>query len=289
MTLSQLEALVALSETGSFTTASTFLGIGQSAVSHALRSLETSLGIKLVDRNASPIILTDAGVRILPYARDMIFQAEAMKQEANAAKGLATGVLRIGSFGSTSSLRLLPKLVSEFSTRYPGIEVYIDEASDNVVAQWLLDRRIELGFVTLPDDRFDTIPLVEDEFVAVLAEHHPLAEYHAVETARFDGLPFIMTDAGGRSHVETILAQADAKPRILFRLPQILSIIGVVQSGLAVSIIARLALPDQFPGVVYRSLTPRAPRQVALAMKDFAKLSLAARAFVSTAQKAGAL
>jgi DNA-binding transcriptional LysR family regulator len=59
----------------------------------------------------------------------------------------------------------------------------------------------------------------------------------------------------------------------------------VVQQGLGVSIAPRLALPDQFPGAVYRPFEPRAPRRIALAMRDIAELSPVARAFVELAER----
>jgi DNA-binding transcriptional LysR family regulator len=93
---------------------------------------------------------------------------------------MARGTLRIASFGATSSLRLLPQLLARYQSAHPLVEVQIEEATDDVVVQWLLERRVELGFVVLPDERFDTLPLTEDELVAVLPSAHPLAARSAV-------------------------------------------------------------------------------------------------------------
>jgi DNA-binding transcriptional LysR family regulator len=79
--------------------------------------------------------------------------------------------LRIASFGATSSLRCCE--AAGIFRRAPLVEVHIEEATDSVVVQWLLERRVELGFVTLPDERFDTLTLAEDELVAVLPATHP--------------------------------------------------------------------------------------------------------------------
>jgi DNA-binding transcriptional LysR family regulator len=64
-----------------------------------------------------------------------------------------------------------------------------------------------------------------------------------------------------------------------------LSILGFVQQGHAVSIAARLALPGHWPGVVYRPLSPRAPRRVGLAVRDLVRLSPVARAFIDVARR----
>lgn len=62
----------------------------------------------------------------------------------------------------------MPEILEAFRQRYPKIEIYIDEGEDKEVAQWLLERRIEVGFLIMPDERFDTFPLIEDRFVALI-------------------------------------------------------------------------------------------------------------------------
>lgn len=285
MTLAQLEIFIALAEAGSFTAAAVRLGIGQSAVSHAITALEKSLDVSLFDRRATPIALTNPGERIMRNARGMVAQAAAIRQEASASRGLARGLLHIGSFGPTSSLRLLPELIELFHLKYPGVEVMIEEARDEIVEQWITDRRVELGFVVLPDDRFETVPIEQDEYMAILPAAHQLAKLKEVSVAAFDNLPFIMSRAGSGEEIESLLARFKAKPRILYRMPQLISILGLVQRGLAVSIAATLALPENYPGVVYRPLAPRAVRRIALAMRDRMDLAPVAAAFVDMAEQ----
>lgn len=285
-TLSQLELFVALAEAGGFSAAGVRLGVSQSSVSHTIKALEQSLGTSLFDRRQSPPALTDGARRLLPHARSMLAASEALRQEVQAQRGLKSGVLRIGSFGPSSSLQLLPRLLRAFALRHPGVEARVEEASDEVVAQWLAERRVELGFVTLPEDRFDTVHVASDEYVVVLPERHPLAALRHVPARELDGQPFIATSAGCGDEIDGILHRAGAQPRELFRLPQVLSVLGLVQQGLGVSVSVRLALPDAWPGVVYRPFRPAAPRHVALAMLDRYALSPAAQAFVEMAQAA---
>lgn len=284
-TLSQLELFVALAEAGGFSAAGVRLGVSQSSVSHTIKDLEKALDTSLFDRRQSPPALTDGARRLLPHARAMLAAAEALHQEVQAEQGLKTGVLRIGSFGPSSSLQLLPRLLREFSLQYPGVEVRVEEESDHVVAQWVAERRVELGFVTLPEDRFDTVHVASDEYVVVLPEHHPLAAQQAVAAAKLDAQPFIATSAGCGDEIANILRGAGAQPRELFRLPQVLSMLGLVQQGLGLSVSVRLALPAAWPGVVYRPFRPAAARHVALAMLDRHALAPAAHAFVELAQQ----
>jgi DNA-binding transcriptional LysR family regulator len=285
MTFTQLEIFSVLAKVGSFSRAAAALGITQSGVSHAIKLLETELGVSLLNREGGALALTDVGTRLLSRANDILQQKEALQQEASLEQGIARGTLRIASFGATSSLRILPALMAQFQRIHPLVEVQIDEVVDEVVVQWLLERRIELGFVVLPDERFDTLPLVTDELVAVLPSSHPLASKKTVSAKDFHNRPFIRTSAGSGPHIDQFLGAQGAIPKTLFRFEQLTSMMGFVAQGDAIAIAARLALPNAPAGLVYRSLQPRWPREIALAALSFDRLSPAARAFIEIATK----
>jgi DNA-binding transcriptional LysR family regulator len=285
MTFTQLEVFAALARAGSFSRAAALLGITQSAVSHAVRGLETELGLTLVLREGMQSPLSQEGSRLLVRANDILQQREALLQEATTARGLARGTLRIASFGSTSSLRLLPSLLAAYERLQPEVEVQVEEQDDATVIRWLLEQRAEIGFVTLPDDRFETVPLAQDEFVALIPEGHRLAKRNSVQLRDLNGEPFIRTDAGSGSTIDRLLAEAGAMPRVLYRFEQLSSILGFVSQGRAIAIAARLALPDDAPGVVYRSLAPRQRRTTGLAVRSLKRLSPAAAAFVEVARR----
>lgn len=285
MTFTQLEVFAALARAGSFSRAAALLGITQSAVSHAVRGLETELGVPLVLREGAQSKLSEAGSRLLVRANDILQQREAMMQEAATTRGIARGTLRIASFGSTSSLRLLPALLAAYQRAQPEVEVQIEEQDDATVVRWLLEQRVEIGFVILPDDRFETVALAEDEFVALIPQGHRLARRHSVQLRDLDGEAFIRTDAGSGSTVDRLLAEAGATPRVLYRFEQLSSILGFVSQGHAVAIAARLALPDEAPGVVYRPLSPRQRRTTGLAVRSMKRLSPAAASFVEVARR----
>jgi DNA-binding transcriptional LysR family regulator len=285
MTFTQLEIFSVLSKVGSFSRAASALGITQSGVSHAIKQLEAELSVRLLNRESGEAVLTEVGARLLIRANDIIQQKEALQQEARLEQGIARGTLRIASFGATSSLQLLPVLMAHFQKAHPMVEVQIDEVVDGVVVQWLLERRAELGFVVLPEERLDTLPLVADEFVAVLPATHPLALKTAVSARDFHDQPFIRTSAGSGPYIDQFLAAQGAVPKTRFRFEQLTSMMGFVAQGEAIAIAARLALPQAPAGVVYRSLQPRRPREIALAALKFERLSPAAMAFVKVATK----
>lgn len=102
MTFSQLQIFSLIAELGSFTAVASRLGISQSAVSHALKALESELGVELLRRSGGVSVPTDIGQTLLLRARTLLALEETMRQEAAAARGMKRGTLRIGSFGPTA-------------------------------------------------------------------------------------------------------------------------------------------------------------------------------------------
>lgn len=286
-TLRQLELFLSLAASDGIAAAGARLGMTPSATSHALRALESVLGAAVVDRNGTHLTLTHAGQLILPHVRDVFTALHLVQTTAAASAGLKTGKLRIGSFGPSSSLNLLPPLLETFRARYPGIEVYVTEKRDADIEQDLIEKRIEIGVVTLPKAQFDTHPLAIDEFVAVLPEHHPLAASQTVSLRDLAMHPLVLTHAGSQDLISRLFDRAGIKPTVTHELSQLLSLLEFVARGQGVSIIAGLAAPARYEGVVYRSLTPRASRRIGLACLNESRLSPAAQAFWQQAKKQG--
>ena len=288
MTFTQLEIFVMVAELGSFTAAGEKLGITQSAVSHALKQLESEWGVTLLSRNKSGIEVTGVGKNLLVRDRELLGVSEAIHQEVSAVRGLNRGVLRIGSFGPSSSLLLLPRILEQFQKSYPEIEIFVDEGTDDAVAQWIMERRVDVGFVVLPDERFDTQALVEDQFVALVPVDHPLARQKAVHLSDLCHSPFIITVAGATAHVEKLFESAGLRPTVKHRYSQIITIIKMVEYGAGVSIISSLALSEPVmamcPGVVKKPLTPVARRSVGLAVQNIKHTSPAVHAFLKIAK-----
>jgi DNA-binding transcriptional LysR family regulator len=286
MTLTQLEIFSLVAELRGFTLAAHRLGITQSAVSHAMKSLEQELGVELLRRHQSSVELSDIGQQLLLRARAMLGLANTLRQEAADARGMKTGTLRIGSFGPTSSIKLLPKILHRFRQAHPGIEVHIDEGPDRQVTQWLEERRIDVGFVVLPQERFDTFALIEDQMVALLALDHPLATRSAVSLKDLCDDPFVLTQAGSSELVSRLFIAAGLQPNIRYRCSQLLSTLDTVSRGDAITIVAEGSLPDDpTPRYVRKPLLPVVQRQIGLAVLDQRQASPAARAFIELAKR----
>jgi DNA-binding transcriptional LysR family regulator len=284
VTDAQLQALVAVADSGSFTAAARRLGMSQSAVSHALAGLEEALGVTLVHRSARRVRLTDVGERTAAHAREVLRLKGVIKQEADAARRLRGGTVRVGSFGVSASRRLLPPIIEAFARRHPSIDVLVQEGSDPEVERWIADGTVDVGFVTLPNDGFDTLPIAEDEMRVVVPARHPLAESRArgVSPADVGRYPFIMPTAGCERLICDIMG--DVRLDVRHRMREVDTIVAMVARGMGISIKPRLALPDVLPAdVVALPLAPARTRRVALAVRRSADASPTARAFLRVA------
>ena len=286
MTLTQLEIFSLVAELQGFTSAAHRLSISQSAVSHAIKSLEQELGVELFRRHQSRVELSDIGQQLLLRARAMLGLANTLQQEAADARGMKTGTLRIGSFGPTASIRLLPAILQRFRLEHPGIEVHVDEGPDQQVLQWLEERRIDVGFVVLPQERFDTVVLMEDQLVALLPLAHPLGDQESIRLGALCNDPFILTQAGSSELVSRLFVGAGLKPDIRYRCSQLLSTLDVVQRGDGVTVVAEGSLPEtRTPGYLKKPLKPAVKRQVGLAVLDRRQSSPATLAFIDLATR----
>jgi DNA-binding transcriptional LysR family regulator len=286
MTLTQLEIFSLVAELRGFTLAAHRLGISQSAVSHAMKSLEQELGVELLRRHQSSVELSDIGEQLLLRARAMLGLANTLRQEAADARGMKCGTLRIGSFGPTSSIRLLPAILRRYREAHPGIEVHIDEGPDRQVTQWLEERRIDIGFVVLPQERFDTFALIEDQMVALLPAGHPLAARSALTLKDLCDAPFVLTEAGSSELVSRMFMAARLQPNIRYRCSQLLSTLDTVSRGDGITIVAEGSLPEEAtPRYVKKPLLPAVQRQVGLAVLDQRQASPATLAFIEVATR----
>lgn len=289
MTFSQLEIFVKVAEQHSFTLAARQLGITQSAVSHALKCLEQHWNVSLFSREQGAIALTHIGQQLLLHAKEVLNTMQIMQQEVNAAHGIQQGTLRIGSFGSSSSIHLLPELLKAYRERYPHIEIFVEEGTDAEVSQWIAERQVDVGFAVLPKSQLVTFPLIKDIFIALIPDSFEVAQQAKLNIQDIQNYPFIMTRAGSQSHVEKLLQQHQIQPKITYQMSQLLTILNMVNLQEGIAIVADMAMPKELlalhPHVVKRPLSPNTQRQIGLAVKNQQLISPACKAFIELAQQ----
>ena len=279
MNLAQLRAFAGVAEAGSVSDAAAQLGLTQSAVSHALGSLERELDARLVVRDRAGCSLTDLGARLLPDAAEALRHADRIVEVAAAEDGLRQGRLRLGTIPSASGV-LLP-LVARFKRRYPGVGVAVFEGTDSEVSSWIEQRTVEVGVVTGPRPGLETVPLAEDEMLAVVPSGHRLASRESVTVPDLASEPFLLSAGGCEPIIRRLHDQHHLPLAPASRVTDMITLLAMVREGLGVSIIPALSLSTSQDGITARPLRPRAPRSLLLAAKD-ADPGPAARTFLSS-------
>ncbi|EKV00873.1 transcriptional regulator [Leptolyngbya sp. PCC 7375] len=247
--LSQLRALVAIAKTGTFSDAALQLELSQSAVSHAIATLETELGVILLNRGRQGAVLTPVGEAITAEAEQVMDRLEKICQQAQLAKGLQSGQVRLGGFRSVAT-HILPAVIERFRQQYPGISVTIDEFSHyHLVEDYLRQGRIDIGFTYLPTSAdFEAWELLRDEYVVLLPPAakpmdaqltwEQLFKYSLIQTPPGDGC---------RYNIEQYLTRHAQSINFAYDVREDSTIVSMVRRGLGATIMAKLAaepIPD---------------------------------------------
>ena len=279
MNLAQLRAFAGVAEAGSVTDAAAQLGLSQSAVSHALASLERELGSRLVVRDRAGCSLTELGARLLPDAAEALRHADRIAEVAAAEDGLRQGRLRVGTIPSASSV-LLP-LISQFKRSYPGVSVAVFEGADQEVSNWIEQRTVDVGVVSGPCPGLETVPFAEDEMLAVVPSGHRLAGRESVTIPDFARESFLLSVGGCEPIIRRLHDQHHVPLAPVSRVTDMRTLLAMVREGLGVSIVPALSIGTSPDGITAMPLRPRAPRSLLLAAKD-PDPGPAARTFLSS-------
>ena len=274
------QALVKTVERGSFTQAAQALDYAQSSVSKMVADLEKDWGMPLLERSKSGVSLTSAGEQLMPFLRRILREQQALEEQISRMQGVETGMVRIGTFASVA-IHWLPNIFSRLQQDYPGIEYEMLLGDYGEVEQWLIQGRVDCGFLRLPTrSALHTIPLKQDEYKVVLPVGHPLAEREQVPIQALEGLPFLLLEHGGKTEVSDLLEQYQVKPDVRFTTWEDFAIMAMVERGLGVSILPEMILGRIPYSMEIRPLEKPYYRPIGLAVKSPQHLAPAVRRFM---------
>lgn len=287
--LSQLYVLIAVANSGSFSEAALQLQMSQSAISYAIATLEEDLGVVLFLRGRYGANLTPVGEQIVDLARQVMYLLGDIEKQANLAKGLHGGQLRISAFRSAAT-QILPEVIAQFCRRHPSIAVDIAEYDDRPeVENDLRKGRSDLGITYLPTSQeFETWELLRDEFVALLPPtfqpsqpSQPSQPAHRLSWEDLSAQPLIMAPEGDGcdAMVYAHCAKYNIKLQPTYQVRSDATIVSMVAQGLGAAISPRLAAEPIRAGVQVFSLPVPLFRVICVATLAEALLSPAVFAF----------
>lgn len=284
MDIRRWKVMLAVSDAGSYTRAAEELGLTQSAVTQMMKALEKEVGFSLFVKSGRGMRPTPEAQSLLPSVRALLSADEVVRQEIASLNGVQTGTIRIGTYLSCS-IHWIPGILKKFHADHPGIHFHVIEGDEGELADWIQERRVDIGFISRQEgQRYQFLPVMEDEIYAVLPSGHPLAEQEAVPLTSFEGAPFVTTAYVPGSDVHRVLKEHNLSPDIRFISINEFSVLSMVEQGLGVSLLPGLLLRKLSGNFVRRSTSPRLYRQLGLAYISQEELSPAARIFLEYAK-----
>jgi DNA-binding transcriptional LysR family regulator len=288
--LSQLRALLAVAEYGNFSEAALQLNITQSTVSHAIATLEDELGVILFHRGRHGAQLTPVGERILTHATQIQGLLESMMSAADNERGLKGGTVRIASFRSIAT-HVLPEAIARLHQQHPTIQISILEVDELYqLKQALSQGQVDLCVAEmLCGDEFETIPILEDDYIALLPPQYGLRDAQLTLEDLYN-YPLITSSHDSCSvRIRDRLKDLDHELQVAYRIRHDSSMTSMVQQGLGIALMTELSAKPVPDGVRVCRLPFALSRPIGATLLKEALHSPAVYAFLDALRTTGAL
>jgi DNA-binding transcriptional LysR family regulator len=261
--LRQLRYFVAVAEEMHFGRAAQRLHMTQPPLSQSIQALEALLGTPLFARTSRSVTLTPAGAALLPHARQLLLDAQALPDLARRAAAGESGRLSL-AFVSTADYSVLPPFLRQFRAAYPQVQIELREATSDLQLEDLAQGAIDVGLLIppLPDrmkDELAYMPVLSEPLVlAAPATVAALRSADALPLQAVADMPLIIFPRRiAPAFHDAILGcyrEAGLVPRIGQEAIQMQTIVGLVSAGMGIALVPQSVSNLKRPGVEYRPL-----------------------------------
>lgn len=285
-TIKQLQAFALACRFGVLSRAADEMFVTQPAVSVLIRQLEEALGMRLFDRTSRSLRPTVAAEEILPTVERMLRDLDLIKSSVKELAGRQRGHLR---FAATPSIAgaIVPKLIAEYRTLYPNIEVSIDDAAPDRLTAPTLAGDVEFSIGTISDkpEGITLQCLARMQLCVICRRDAPLAKRRRVTWE--DALPYpwiaAKANSGIRHLIDETLFTLGVRKQVQYEVAYMTTGLSMAQAGLGIAIFPGILLAS-FPhrDLVARALdAPTVTRDIHLIRRAEHSLSPAAESFVA--------
>ncbi|WP_460753347.1 LysR family transcriptional regulator [Marinomonas epiphytica] len=243
MDIKRLKSFVAVARHQNFSSAAQELHTVQPAISRHVSALEEELGVPLFQRNSRHVEITRAGQQLLVDAERIIHLSQTAKSNALEAHKGTIGELRIG-YLSSACLTFMPLLVQKFRQKCPNVRIHLIEMTVSEQLEAFERKQIDVGFSRpMPETlamEFSYENIYEDKLVAVLNEHHAMANQPSLSITDLKNESFILFNreqaVGLFDEIIHLCKQADFSPRISSQPLLMQTLLTEVAAGLGIAI-----------------------------------------------------
>ncbi|SHG72040.1 LysR family transcriptional regulator, hydrogen peroxide-inducible genes activator [Flavobacterium fluvii] len=184
MTITQLQYVLAVAEHKNFTLAAEKCFVTQPTLSMQIQKIEEELNVLIFDRSKKPIQLTDIGQKIVNQAKNIVIEADRIKDIVEHQKGFIGGEFRLGII-PTIMPTLLPMFLNNFIKKYPKIRLIIEELNTDDILLRLKNGHLDAAIAATPleDEKIKEIVLYYEPFVAYIPENYVISHKTEIEVS----------------------------------------------------------------------------------------------------------
>jgi LysR family hydrogen peroxide-inducible transcriptional activator len=184
MTITQLQYVLAVAEHKNFTLAAEKCFVTQPTLSMQIQKVEEELKIQIFDRTKKPIQLTDIGQKIVNQAKNIVNEADRMKDIVEQQKGFIGGEFRLGII-PTIMPTLLPMFLNTFIKKFPKVKLIIEELNTDEIIVKLKNGNLDAAIAATPlsEEKLKEIVLYYEPFVAYIPEKHRISDKKEIEVS----------------------------------------------------------------------------------------------------------
>ncbi len=245
----KLHTFLSVAETLNFSRTAELLHMTQPAVTQQMNGLEAYYGVRLFSNRRKGMQLTEEGVLLLEYAREMNRLSQSVMMQLKADENR----VRTYSVGATMTIGgyVLPGILGQYKKAHPLTDVKLTVENTESVLEEIVKGNLILGLVEgpFPKDKFHFDLLRKDELVVAVSPQHPLAEQDAVSMESLLAHPLILREEGSgtREVFENAVRTAGFSTdqmNVHMEIGNIHALVSLVESNLGATVISRDAISE---------------------------------------------
>jgi LysR family hydrogen peroxide-inducible transcriptional activator len=290
MNLRDLKYIIAVAETHHFGKAAERCFVSQPTLSGQIKKLEEELGVAIFERTNRSVEITPVGEVIVEHARQMMEQADAIEQLAQAHQDPLAGPLRIGAI-PTLSPYLMPLILLPLKKQHPQMKLVLSEELTDILIERLRNHEIDAALLATPVEEQDleSLPLFDEPFWVAYPRKHVFYEKEKITRRDLDKENLLLLAEGhclakqamDVCHVKERQSQGEMAD---LRAASLETLIQLVSAGFGITLVPALAMRGSWTtgsGVVAQPLNwPDASRRISLVFRHSFPRQAALKALV---------
>jgi DNA-binding transcriptional LysR family regulator len=232
--IDKLDFILALAREKHFGRAAEACGVTQPTLSAGVKQLEAQMGVLLVNRGSRFRGFTPEGERVLDWARRIVADTRAMREEINALRHGLTGRLRIAAI--PTALAMVAALTTPYRERHPNVQFTIWSRNSMEILELLENLEIDAGMTYLgnePVGHVTSIPLYHERYRLITSAEAPLGNRATVTWAEVAQVPLCLLtpDMQNRRIIDRLLRSAGGESRPTLESDSMILLFSHVRTG----------------------------------------------------------